>query len=471
MRNLRWGLVACALCALAMGCAGESGGGGGDGGGGGGGENCVDKDGDGVQGGPGCRATPFDCNDNDRNVSPNKPELPGNGKDDDCQGGDAPPADPCPTQFDQDNDNYMPDPAPAGAPAGCRPGDCDDRDPQVNPGRQERVGNGKDDDCNAETKDQRTNCTDEDGDGYGTEGHNDDCDNGGADKPFDCDDKDKDAYPTATEKQCDGKDNNCDGNVDECPNASQVCDAERKVCLGEQNAACQGHLDCTAKFRCKDGQCKAWEGEACGQDSDCFSGACDVGQLKCAGNVCEVLKCEDKGNNQCGVAKVCKEELGKCVDCEDSADGGLCDCGYCAGYKCFDANGEGQGLNTPIADSEEANNPPIAQLVRALVSCFGGGSDDRASLCGAIYAEELSVDINEDSVDDYVCGDEVGNHFAADEVDRAKDMIGGCGFGGIFDADELEFVSAIQGGGYYLDCIWYDGRVKAGDCKQFPSDI
>jgi len=24
---------------------------------------------------------------------------------------------------------------------------------------------------------------------------------------------------------------------------------------------------------------------------------------------------------------------------------------------------------------------------------------------------------------------------------------------------------------YYEDCIWYDGKVKAGDCMQFPAAL
>ncbi len=72
--------------------------------------------------------------------------------------------------------------------------DCDDADPDVNPGATEIPYNGIDDDCDPLTPDD-----DLDGDGFGFE--------------EDCDDEDPRAYPGADEV-CDGIDNNCDGAVD-----------------------------------------------------------------------------------------------------------------------------------------------------------------------------------------------------------------------------------------------------------------
>ncbi len=77
-----------------------------------------------------------DCNDSDPNVNPGMTEIPGNGKDDDCN-----PATPDVDSNDVDGDGY--DVAM----------DCNDSDPNVNPGATEIFGNLIDDDCNYLTAD------------------------------------------------------------------------------------------------------------------------------------------------------------------------------------------------------------------------------------------------------------------------------------------------------------------------------
>lgn len=76
-------------------------------------------------------------------------------------------------------------------------GDCDDTDPNVNPGVEEIVYNGVDDDCNPATLDD-----DLDGDGFLN-----------AD---DCDDSDPTVYPGAEEICGDGIDQDCDGIDPDC---------------------------------------------------------------------------------------------------------------------------------------------------------------------------------------------------------------------------------------------------------------
>ncbi|MFH1463844.1 MAG: putative metal-binding motif-containing protein [Pseudomonadota bacterium] len=115
--------------------------------------------------------------------------------------------DPAP-EPDLDNDGY-----PAGA-------DCDDTDPSVHPGADERC-DGVDDDCNGEIDDDAWDALawfrDADGDGYGDpEGATYACTQptDATAEASDCDDADPGVHPAATET-CDGRDEDCDGEVDE----------------------------------------------------------------------------------------------------------------------------------------------------------------------------------------------------------------------------------------------------------------
>ena len=100
---------------------------------------CVDNDKDGYFASAAGCPTPFDCNDNDKTVSPGAREICGNGKDEDCKDGDLA----CPTQCtDHDKDGYF------AKKDGCKgPYDCDDNNKAVFPGAREICGNQVDDDC------------------------------------------------------------------------------------------------------------------------------------------------------------------------------------------------------------------------------------------------------------------------------------------------------------------------------------
>lgn len=88
--------------------------------------------------------------------------------------------------------------------------DCDDTDPNVNPGAIEVCDNGLDDDCNGLTDGDDPAClvcTDADGDGYAVEG--------GGCGPVDCNDANASVNPGASEVCANGIDDDCDGLTDD----------------------------------------------------------------------------------------------------------------------------------------------------------------------------------------------------------------------------------------------------------------
>ena len=129
----------------------------------------------------GYAANDDDCDDARADVAPQQPELPYDGVDQDCSGGDL---------VDVDGD---------GAPGGAVGNDCADRDPDIRPGLPEVV-DGVDQDCDRAV-DEGTIVYDDDGDGY-------------AELGGDCDDAASARSPAAVEL-CDGVDQDCDGVVDE----------------------------------------------------------------------------------------------------------------------------------------------------------------------------------------------------------------------------------------------------------------
>lgn len=117
---------------------------------------------------------------------------------------------------DQDGDGYT-----------CSEGDCNEHDPNINPGATE-VCDGTDNNCN----------------GFVDEGFDRDAD-GVSICAGDCDDEDAEVYPGAEEK-CNGVDDDCDGIRDNCPGC--VCfigEEDGRACgnCGTEVRYCQN--DCT----------------------------------------------------------------------------------------------------------------------------------------------------------------------------------------------------------------------------------
>ncbi len=164
-----------------------------------------------------------DCDDSDPDIHPGAAEIC-NGVDDDCDGA----IDEEVTRSfyrDADGDGYG---DTLDRVEGCEAAsgyvsddtDCDDSDPAVHPGAQERC-NGVDDDCDGQwdedAQDAGSWYPDQDEDGYGADSGavssctqpDDHVAEGG-----DCDDADETIHPGADE-YCDEIDNDCDGETDE----------------------------------------------------------------------------------------------------------------------------------------------------------------------------------------------------------------------------------------------------------------
>ena len=142
-----------------------------------------------------------DCDDSDFFVNPGVTENPGNGIDDNCDGFDVIPFQ---CYEDSDSDTYGDTTKPYLSEFACltvepfgsdNDLDCDDSNVDINPGVEEVLDNGVDEDCDGFAQ------MDSDGDGFVS-------DQTGGD---DCDDSDFDINPDATEVSGDGADQNCNG--------------------------------------------------------------------------------------------------------------------------------------------------------------------------------------------------------------------------------------------------------------------
>ena len=109
--------------------------------------------------------------------------------------------------IDEDRDGYgQEEPGGHGLRDVCWGYDCNDTDPAINPGVPERCGDSVDDNCNFWLEPFPWCCIDADRDGYGV---------GPVCWGLDCNDADPDVNPGVWERCGNNVDDNCDGQIDE----------------------------------------------------------------------------------------------------------------------------------------------------------------------------------------------------------------------------------------------------------------
>jgi hypothetical protein len=397
-------------------------------------DNCQDDDGDGYGAGDGCRGP--DCDDDNPDVNPRARELPNNGLDDDCQGGDL-------RCVDEDGDGY-------GDGADCRGPDCDDRDRAAFPGAREICGNQIDEDCQGGDEPCPSQCQDGDGDRYGV---GDGCDG------LDCDDNDPNVYVGRAEI-CNGKDDDCDDQTDECEDPLEACDPALGRCLSSFRGPCQQPQDCVQGLVCERDLCLGAQGTDCATSNDCARGfVCDRFAEVCApdpdANVCDDLACERDD-------QLCLRAQARCVDCLEHAD---CDLA-CVGYRCGDA--------PELTFSSPARAFP--EIAQALADCFTQTPDDGIHLCALVDAAALVVPLAKADAQDWICDDAS----AADFLDgaagyEAAQAVMGCGF---FNDEDIRWAQLIWPGSFWQWCLWSlpaasfldEKDVVVAPCADFPQD-
>ncbi|MEY3015193.1 MAG: hypothetical protein RIT45_3928, partial [Pseudomonadota bacterium] len=251
---------------------------------------------------------PGDCNDSDKDIHPDLPELC-DGKDNDCDGV-------IDNGCDDDNDGFCDASMQlVGSPAICPSGgnDCDDQNPNVNPSRAEVCGNSIDENCDGATNAlNATGCVafyaDADGDTYGAGTSKCYCEATGTYKVTlagDCNDADGTINPAADEI-CDGVDSNCDGVKDE------GCDDDGDGYCAVGKIVKTGAICTKGTGDCNDKDASIYKGKAqevCdGVDDDC-NGKTDNG-------------CDDDKDGYCDASAivanpppaVCTKGVGDCDD-------------------------------------------------------------------------------------------------------------------------------------------------------------
>lgn len=276
-----------------------------------------------------------DCDDSNEQVNPEADEFC-DGLDNDCNGViDDNPVE-APTWFlDADGDGYGNTDITVIAceqPDGYvdAPYDCDDNDPDINPGSDE-VCDGIDNNCNGTVDDNAVDATqwyvDMDEDGFGSDMEDMEfyfCEPPVGmplvDNNLDCDDENPEVNPNATEI-LDGMDNDCDGDIDE-----------------GFSVECWTDADCESGMICIDGVCTFDDFDGDGYPSDID---CDDYDPEVNPGAEEILG--DDMDNDCD--GLIDEETEICDDGMDNDADGLTDCEDpdCAG-QCGSEDTDGDGI-------------------------------------------------------------------------------------------------------------------------------